>query len=51
MTSMLHIAPEASEFDKMRSLGELESLTQSRFAQQFLAEGYTGWAYEAEDWL
>ena len=51
MTSMLHIGPEATEFDKMRSLGELESLTRSRYAQQFLAEGYTGWPYEAEDWL
>ena len=51
MTSMLHIGPEATEFDTMRSLGELESLTRSRYAQQFLAEGYTGWPYEAEDWL
>lgn len=50
MTSMLHVAPEATEFDKLRSLGELESLTQSRYAQQALAEGYTGWAYEATDW-
>jgi p-hydroxybenzoate 3-monooxygenase len=51
MTSMLHISPDASEFDKKRSLGELESLTRSRFSQQALAEGYTGWAYEAEDWM
>jgi p-hydroxybenzoate 3-monooxygenase len=42
--------PESTEFDKKRSLGELESLTRSRFSQQALAEGYTGWEYEASDW-
>lgn len=51
MTSMLHISPESTEFDNRRSLGELESLTRSRFSQQALAEGYTGWEYEAQDWL
>lgn len=50
MTSMLHTMPESTEFDKKRSLGELESLTRSRFSQQALAEGYTGWEYEASDW-
>lgn len=45
MTSMLHIAPDASEFDKRRGLGELSLLTSSRAAQQYLAESYTGWDY------
>ena len=51
MTSMLHITPDATDFDKQRSLGELDALTKSEFAQQALAEGYTGWQYEAQDWL
>jgi p-hydroxybenzoate 3-monooxygenase len=50
MTSMLHITPDASEFDKLRSRGELALLTESRFAQQYLAESYTGWNYEVDDW-
>jgi p-hydroxybenzoate 3-monooxygenase len=45
MTTMLHIAPDASEFDKRRGLGELSLLTSSRAAQQYLAESYTGWDY------
>lgn len=49
MTSMLHVAPDASEFDKLRSLGELHSVTSSRYAQQYLAESYTGWDYGV-DW-
>ncbi len=50
MTSMLHIAPDASEFDKRRQLGELQAVTSSSYAQQYLADAYTGWAYEADDW-
>ena len=50
MTTMLHIAPDATEFDKRRQLGELESVTGSWFGQQYLAEGYTGWDYDADDW-
>lgn len=49
MTSMLHIAPDASEFDKKRQLGELYSVTGSEYARQYVAEGYTGWDYGA-DW-
>jgi p-hydroxybenzoate 3-monooxygenase len=45
MTTMLHITPDASEFDKRRGLGELSLLTSSRAAQQYLAESYTGWDY------
>lgn len=49
MTSMLHLAPDASEFDKKRSLGELSLVTGSRSAQQYLAEAYVGWDYEVRD--
>lgn len=50
MTSMLHIAPEATEFDKLRGLGELSLLTGSENAQKYLAESYTGWDYGVDDW-
>ena len=50
MTSMLHLAPDASDFDKLRGLGELQLLTESRAAQQYLAESYTGWDYGVEGW-
>lgn len=50
MTTMLHIAPDASDFDKKRGLGELYSVTNSRHAQQYLAESYTGWDYGVDDW-
>jgi p-hydroxybenzoate 3-monooxygenase len=49
MTTMLHIAPDASDFDKLRSLGELYSVTNSRHAQEYLAESYTGWDFGV-DW-
>lgn len=50
MTTMLHVAPDATDFDKRRSLGELYSVTTSRPAQQYLAESYTGWDYGVGDW-
>jgi len=50
MTSMLHIAPDASEFDKRRGLGELALLTESIHAQRYLAESYVGWDYGVDDW-
>lgn len=50
ITSMMHIAPDATEFDNRRSLGELSLLTESRHAQQYFAEGYTGWDYGVDDW-
>ncbi|MDN4476358.1 4-hydroxybenzoate 3-monooxygenase [Demequina sp. SYSU T00192] len=43
MTSMLHVAPEASEFDRRRQLGELRSVVSSEAGRTYLAEGYTGW--------
>ena len=47
MTSMLHVAPDASDFDRMRQLGELRTVTESRAGRQYLAEAYTGWPLEA----
>lgn len=45
MTSMLHDAPDASEFDKKRQLGELHSVLGSEAGQSYLAEAYTGWPF------
>ncbi|MEY4102664.1 MAG: p-hydroxybenzoate hydroxylase [Actinomycetota bacterium] len=50
MTTMLHIAPDATEFDKQRQLAELYSYTTSEYGQAFIAEAYTGWDYDADDW-
>ncbi|WP_062289479.1 4-hydroxybenzoate 3-monooxygenase [Demequina phytophila] len=43
MTSMLHVAPDASAFDRLRQLGELESVVGSTAGSTYLAEAYTGW--------
>lgn len=43
MTSMLHVAPDASDFDRRRQLGELRSVVESEAGQTYLAEAYTGW--------
>lgn len=43
MTSMLHVARDASEFDRRRQLGELRSVVESEAGRRYLAEGYTGW--------
>ena len=43
MTQMLHTAPDASEFDRRRQLGELTSVVESEAGRRFLAEAYTGW--------
>lgn len=43
MTSMLHVAPDASDFDRRRQLGELRSVVESTAGQTYLAEAYTGW--------
>jgi p-hydroxybenzoate 3-monooxygenase len=47
MTSMLHRMPGASEFDHMRQLGELRSVTDSHAGRTYLAEAYTGWPMES----
>ncbi|MEU1971407.1 4-hydroxybenzoate 3-monooxygenase [Microbacterium sp. NPDC019599] len=46
MTSMLHVAPDASDFDRRRQLGELRSVVESEHGRAFLAEAYTGWPLE-----
>lgn len=43
MTTMLHRPPDAGDFDVRRQIGELDSITSSRAASTYLAEGYTGW--------
>jgi p-hydroxybenzoate 3-monooxygenase len=45
MTSMLHSTPDASDFDRRRQLGELESVVSSQAGSTYLAEAYTGWPY------
>jgi p-hydroxybenzoate 3-monooxygenase len=45
MTSMLHLTPEASDFDRRRQIGELESVVSSEAASTYLAEAYTGWPF------
>jgi p-hydroxybenzoate 3-monooxygenase len=46
MTSMLHVAPDASDFDRRRQLGELRSVVESEAGRRYLAEAYTGWPLE-----
>lgn len=46
MTSMLHVAPDASDFDRRRQVGELRSVVESEAGRTYLAEAYTGWPFE-----
>jgi p-hydroxybenzoate 3-monooxygenase len=46
MTSMLHVTPDATDFDRRRQLGELQSVVDSEAGQRYLAEAYTGWPFE-----
>ena len=43
---MLHVAPDASDFDRLRQLGELRSVVESEAGRRYLAEAYTGWPLE-----
>ncbi|MFJ9901041.1 4-hydroxybenzoate 3-monooxygenase [Streptomyces sp. NPDC091280] len=43
MTNMLHLEPGASDFDRLRQIGELRSVVESRAGRTYLAEAYTGW--------
>ena len=45
MTSMLHSTPDATDFDRRRQLGELESVVASDAGSTYLSEAYTGWPY------
>ncbi|MFJ4164497.1 4-hydroxybenzoate 3-monooxygenase [Microbacterium sp. NPDC089698] len=47
MTNLLHTAPDATDFDHRRRLGELHMLTESEAGRRSLAEAYTGWPFEA----
>ncbi len=47
LTSMLHTAPDATEFDLRRRHAELASVVDSRAGRTYLAEGYTGWPFAA----
>lgn len=47
MTSMLHTATDASDFDRRRQVGELRSVVESEAGRTFLAEAYTGWPHDA----
>ncbi|MCR2800257.1 4-hydroxybenzoate 3-monooxygenase [Microbacterium sp. zg-Y818] len=43
MTNMLHVAPDAADFDRRRQIGELRSVVESDGGRAYLAEAYTGW--------
>jgi p-hydroxybenzoate 3-monooxygenase len=43
MTSMLHVAPGATDFDRLRQVAELRSVVDSEHGRAWLAEAYTGW--------
>ncbi|MEE1621571.1 4-hydroxybenzoate 3-monooxygenase [Zafaria sp. Z1313] len=45
MTNMLHTPAGGDPFAAKRALGELETVTSSRFGRQYLAESYTGWPH------
>ncbi|MDX2376384.1 4-hydroxybenzoate 3-monooxygenase [Microbacterium sp. LRZ72] len=47
MTSMLHVAPDATDFDRLRQTGELRSVVESEAGRAYLAEAYTGWPFES----
>ena len=42
MTSLLHVAPDVSPFDRRRQTADLEYLIGSRAARTTLAENYVG---------
>ena len=46
MTNMLHVAPDATDFDRLRQLGELRTVVESEAGRHYLAEAYTGWPLE-----
>ena len=45
MTTLLHIDPRASPFDRRRQLAELDYVTSSEAAMRSLAENYVGLPY------
>ncbi|MBD8217523.1 4-hydroxybenzoate 3-monooxygenase [Microbacterium sp. CFBP 13617] len=47
MTSLLHVAPDATDFDRRRQLGELRTVVESEHGRAYLAEAYCGWPFDA----
>ena len=47
MTSLLHLDPQASDFEFRRRQGELRGLMESAHGRAYLAEAYTGWPGES----
>jgi p-hydroxybenzoate 3-monooxygenase len=47
MTTMLHLHPDHTPFDRRRQLAELDYVTSSRAAMTTLAENYVGLPFEA----
>ncbi len=45
MTSLTHLTPDASDFDRRRQLGELRALFDSESGQRYLADFYVGWPF------
>jgi p-hydroxybenzoate 3-monooxygenase len=43
LTTLLHKAPDAADFDVRRQLAELTAVVESPHGAAFLAESYTGW--------
>ncbi|QJU55654.1 4-hydroxybenzoate 3-monooxygenase [Herbiconiux sp. KACC 21604] len=43
MTSMLHVSPQDTDFDRRRQIGELRTVIESEAGRTYLAEAYTGW--------
>lgn len=46
MSQMLHAHADGNSFSKRRQIGELLHVTGSDDGARYLAEGYTGWAYD-----
>jgi p-hydroxybenzoate 3-monooxygenase len=46
MTTMLHVAPDATPFDRRRQIAELDYLTGSEAAMRSLAENYVGLPFD-----
>ncbi len=46
MTNLLHVAPDATAFDRRRQVGELRSVVESAHGRAYLAEAYCGWPFD-----
>ncbi|MDF2990916.1 MAG: 2-polyprenyl-6-methoxyphenol hydroxylase, partial [Microbacterium sp.] len=41
------VAPDATDFDRRRQLGELRTVVESEHGRAYLAEAYCGWPFDA----